>query len=73
MKKLVLDRFEGTYALFECEDEKTFAIAVNELPQGAKEGDVIVITDEGEISIDVKETEARKNKMKNLKKKAFKK
>jgi len=73
MRRLVLDRFEGAYALFENDDEKTFAIAANELPAGAKEGDVIAISDEGELSIDVEETQRRKKQMVELKNKTLKK
>ena len=40
MKKLAIDRFEGTYAICEDQEKRMFAIALNELPEGAKEGDV---------------------------------
>ena len=37
-RKIVIDRFEGTYAICEDKDQKFFAIEIAELPQGAKEG-----------------------------------
>ena len=40
-RKIVIDRFEGTYAICEDKDQKFFAIEIAELPQGAKEGHVI--------------------------------
>ena len=46
--KADIDRFEGGYAICEEEGvEKLFGIDRQELPQDAKEGDVIEITDEG--------------------------
>ncbi|MBQ6570028.1 MAG: DUF3006 domain-containing protein [Clostridia bacterium] len=69
MKKLTVDRFEGIYALLEDSDEKIFAITTNEMPDGAKEGDIVVITDEGEIYIDAEATAARRKEMAKLQKK----
>ena len=40
MRKLIIDRFEGTYAICEDQEKKMFAISLNELPQGAKLIDV---------------------------------
>ena len=49
MRKLIIDRFEGTYAICEDQEKKMFAISLNELPQGAKPGDVLQISGAGEI------------------------
>ena len=63
MKKLVIDRMEGIYAICEDAEAKRFAIPVEELPKGAREGWVLVITDAGEIQVDTAETDARKRKL----------
>ena len=60
-RKIVIDRFEGTYAICEDKDQKFFAIEIAELPQGAKE-----IKDDGTLSIDQKETDLRREKNKKL-------
>ena len=62
MKKLVLERFDGSYAYCEDSDKKLFAIDKKELPPGAASGDVLSITDEGIISVDQKETDARNSR-----------
>lgn len=71
MKKLAIDRFEGTYAICEDQEKKMFAISLNELPEGAKEGDVLQISDEGELSIDQDETQRRRKKIAGLQNKLF--
>ncbi len=70
MKQITIDRFDGIYAI--CEDKRTrrfFAIETSELPQGAKAGDVLKITDDGALSIDV-ETERRRARILEKQKKA---
>lgn len=72
MRKLIIDRFEGGYAICEEEGvEKLFGIDRQELPQDAKEGDVIEITDEGEISVNAEATRQRREKMAARQKKMF--
>lgn len=63
MKYLVIDRFEGQYTICEDKDKKMFALEKTETPDGAKEGDVLVITDDGTLYIDKAETEKRRNAM----------
>ena len=57
-----IDRFEGAFAICEGDgpgkEVKMYAIEVAELPPGAKEGDVLRISDEGALSIDAEETAA---------------
>ncbi len=60
MKTLIIDRFEGKYAICEDADQKYFAIETAELPQGAAEGSVLLISEEGELSLDQEETERRR-------------
>ncbi len=57
--RVVIDRFEGDYAVCEKEDRTMVIIPKNKVPCGAKEGDVLAI--EGDlIRIDLKETEKRR-------------
>jgi hypothetical protein len=73
MKKLIIDRFEGTYAICEDSDQKFFAIEASELPQGASEGDVLDVNDaEGTLSINAEATEERRARVKRLQEKLFK-
>lgn len=71
MRKLIIDRFEGTYAICEDQEKKMFAISLNELPQGAKPGDVLQISGAGELSVDQEETQRRRKKMAGLQSKFF--
>lgn len=63
MKKMTIDRFDGVYAICEDKDKNFFAIELGELPQGAKAGDVLQITDEGTLEIDREETERRRRRI----------
>ena len=71
MRKLIIDRFEGTYAICEDQEKKMFAISLNALPQGAKPGDVLQISGAGELSVDQEETQRRRKKMADLQSKLF--
>ncbi len=71
MRKLIIDRFEGTYAICEDQEKKMFAISLNELPQGAKPGDVLQISGAGELSVDQEETQRRRKIMAGLQSKLF--
>lgn len=63
--KVVLDRFEGDYAVCEKPDRTMINITKNKLPIDAKEGDVIVIIGDT-ITIDEVETAERKRKSQQL-------
>jgi len=54
MIKVIIDRFEGDFAIVELNDKTTTAIPAKVLPREAKEGDVI------KIEIDSGETKNRK-------------
>ena len=62
MRKLVVDRTEGIYTVCVDKDGKYFAIETSEMPEGADKGTAIVISDEGEISVDAGETARLKAK-----------
>ena len=69
---MVIDRFEGTYAICEDKDQKFFASETNELPAGATEGTVLEIDDEGVLHINEEKTAARRSKIKKLQDKLWK-
>lgn len=58
--KLIIDRFEGDYAIVELENKKMISVPKEVLPDGANEGSVISVV------IDEDETNRRKNNIKKL-------
>ena len=72
MRILAIDRFEGTFAICEDDERKAFAIERAELPNEAKEGDIIKISDDAVITIDKEETQRRRDRNKKLQDKLWK-
>ncbi|WP_097027685.1 DUF3006 domain-containing protein [Clostridium peptidivorans] len=60
--KVIIDRFEGNFAVCETEDKTMVDIPRGILPEEAKEGHVLTIS----ISIDAEETEKRKKIIEDL-------
>lgn len=58
--KVIIDRFEGDYAVVELPDRSTVDIPKQLVPKGAKEGDVL------SIEIDKDETAKRKERIQKL-------
>ena len=69
--KIVVDRFEGDYAVCEQPDRTMINIRQGKLPAGVKEGDVLVVNGDT-ITIDVAETAVRKQKARQLMDELFK-
>lgn len=63
--KVVIDRFEGDYAVCEKENREMIDIKREGIPKEAKEGDVLDIKGD-KIIIDVNETERRKKEIEEL-------
>lgn len=63
--KLIVDRFEGNYALCEKEDGTIMNVEKDRLPKGAKEGDVLILEGES-IFIDNNATLERKKYIEEL-------
>jgi len=63
--KVIIDRFEGDFAVCEKEDRKMIDIERNKVPSTAKEGDVLNIIND-RITIDHDETEKRKKEIEEL-------
>lgn len=60
MKKYIIDRFEGDYAICEKEDKSFVNIKRHKLPKDAREGDFLMENDDGSFFIDIEATENRK-------------
>lgn len=63
--KVVIDRFEGQYAVCIDDDKKILNIQINKLPENAKPGQVLNI-DGNVVCIDEKSTSEREAKIKKL-------
>ena len=62
--KVIIDRFEGNFAVCETENKEMMNIERSQLPEGAKEGDVLLMNSAGNIRIDAKETAERNHRKK---------
>lgn len=63
--KLIIDRFEGEYAICETEDGKIINIKRNEIPEDAVEGDVLIY-EEDIYTIDNEANDERKKYIEKL-------
>jgi hypothetical protein len=68
---VIIDRFEGIYVVCEKEDGNMMNIERDKISQDAKEGDVLLVT-ENEITIDEKATRNRKEEIEKLTKDLWK-
>lgn len=64
MKKFIVDRFEENYAVCETEDKKMVNIHRSELPENAKEGDVLILLQDNKYFIDSESTRQRRERIK---------
>ena len=63
--QVIIDRFEGSFAVCEDENRKMINIEKAKLPKEAKEGSVLIIQGDN-IEIDHIETENRKDRIKKM-------
>lgn len=63
--RVVIDRFEGNFAVCEKDNREMINIEKDKIPSNAKEGDVLII-DGNSIKIDKRETEKRKKEVEQL-------
>lgn len=63
--KLIIDRFEGDFAVCEMENKEMIDIERYRIPREAKEGDILVINLD-KISISYEETEKRRSEIEKL-------
>lgn len=65
--KVIIDRFEGNYAICEKEDFSTIDILKEKLPTDAKQGDVLVVDEKLEnIVVDKEATKKLKEEIENM-------
>jgi hypothetical protein len=69
--KVIIDRFEGNYAVCEKSDRTMMNILKERLPKGAVEGDVLYLKGDS-IVIDIEETEKRRKDIEELTKDLWK-
>jgi hypothetical protein len=62
---LIIDRFEGHFAVCEDDDKNMHNIERSKLPLNAKEGDVLIVEGSNYV-IDRRETEKRKLRIKKM-------
>lgn len=72
MERLVIDRFEGNYAVCERDDKGTVNIPINQLPFDSREGDCLVPDGNGIYRIDTEATIIREQFMKDRMNRLFK-
>lgn len=63
--KVIIDRFEGNYAVCEADDKSMLNIEKSKLPRSAREGDILYVNGD-KIRIDVKGTRERKRKIEKM-------
>jgi hypothetical protein len=63
MKKLIIDRFEGNYAVCEREDKSFVNIPKYRLPLNCREGDCLLLDADGMYQLDTEETKSRKQRI----------
>lgn len=60
MKRLIIDRFEGSYAICEEEPKTLIKIPKYKLPLGSKEGDLLVQDADGMFQLSVETVKEQK-------------
>jgi hypothetical protein len=63
--KVIIDRFEGNFAVCEKEDKQMLDIEKSKIPIIAREGDVLNITND-KITIDPEETRKKRREIEKL-------
>ena len=64
--RVIIDRFEGKFAICEKEDRKMIRIEKAKMPSEVQEGDVLNITENNIIVMDKEETMRRKKEIEDL-------
>lgn len=69
---IVIDRFEGMYAVCETEQREIIQILKSELPPSSKEGDCLKINEDGAYELLIEESQKRLNDIQKRFDKLFK-
>lgn len=71
MKTLIIDRFEGDFAVCEREDCSMVTIAKSRLPKGVQPGNILKFEDDGTVRVDTQEEFRRREKLFKLQESLF--
>ncbi len=63
MKKLIIDRFEGVFAICEQEDKSFIKVPKYKLPPECKEGQCLITDRDGMYQLDLEETKKREQRI----------
>lgn len=72
MKLISIDSIGEKFAVCEDENCETLCISISDLPDGAAQGDIIQINDDGNLEINEQETKQRREKIIKLQNKLWK-
>lgn len=72
MKKLIIDRFEGNYAVCELEDKSTVKVPKYKLPLECKEGECLIQDGDGMYQKDSVSTNTREKRIHDKMNRLFK-
>lgn len=64
--EVVIDRFESDFAVCEKSNREMINIEKSKVPSEAKEGSVLVISDNGDITFDIAKTKQKEAEIKKL-------
>lgn len=71
MERWIIDRFEGEFAVCEREDRVMENIARTLLPEDCKEGDCLLLTENGNYRIDAEASDGRRERIEKLMEELF--
>jgi Protein of unknown function (DUF3006). len=64
--EIVIDRFEGDFAVCEKSNREMINVEKSRIPSEAKEGSVLIVSDSGDINVDIEKTKQREEEIKKL-------
>lgn len=64
--EVVIDRFEGEFAVCEKNNREMINILKEKIPNEAKEGSVLIVSERGDIEFDIEKTKQREKDIKKL-------
>ena len=71
MEQLIIDRFDGSYAICEKDDKSMIKIPKYKLPLNCKEGDFLILDSKGMYQKDVEATLDREKQIKDMMNRLF--
>lgn len=71
MKQYTIDRLEEGFAVCEALDRSTVSIPLSQLPDNSREGDCLIVLEDGSFQLDDQATAARRAKLAKLQNSLF--